>query len=254
MAARQVEPGGGLVEQHQPGPVCQRDQQPQPRALSLGQLVHPSLGIQAEPTHELRHPAIVPGGVVPAQHAEQRPHAREVQGHVVGHVSEAAPHPDRVDPRVGPEHAHRARVGPHQPGEQLEQRALARAIRSHPADHVAGPHGPLRDVEGEVPTPHGDAGEGDEDVGVHESSEVGRARCWSMTARMSDGGSPSERASLTAAARVWRARAWAACSAAGATPSATNVPRPCRRTIRPSLSSSASPVLRAEHQETTVHR
>jgi len=211
LPAARVQPGGGLVEDQQPGPGDQAGGQVNPAALAAGQgLDHlaaewpqvkavgqladhpPSRGraVAAQPGHQqqvlLRGEVVLQGGELPGQAGDQ-------------------PHGVRLGPDVPPEDGRGARGGPSQGGEHPDDRGLARPVRAEQRQHDAGRdgeveavhHGAVRVLLGELLRADGDVGhEGPRVVrlrpaqGLARSVLPGRSRPSSpMSART--GGSPS---------------------------------------------------------------
>ena len=95
-------------------------------------------------THELEHFSACALGI---REAEDERAVHEVLEGVEPAVDRGSLH-EHAHARVGrtrseppPEHAHRARVLPHEARNQLEQRGLAGPVLAHEAEHGAGRHG-----------------------------------------------------------------------------------------------------------------
>ncbi len=165
LPAHRVEPGGGLVQQHQLRVGHQRLGELGALAHAGGEAAHgPEAGlVQAHEVEHVRRPlAGGPGGQA-GQLAEGRHDVGcglvERQALVLGHVAEAAAHGHGIGVDPVPGHLEDAVGGAHEPEHQPEQRGLARAVgpdQAHRARrHVDGQPGQGGDPVG---IGHGQAG------------------------------------------------------------------------------------------------
>ena len=70
------------------------------------------------------------------------------QREILRHDADAALDRHRIGERIDPEDAHRARGRPQQPGQALDRRRLAGAVRTEKAVEAAGRHGEIDAVDG----------------------------------------------------------------------------------------------------------
>jgi hypothetical protein len=144
-----VEADGGLVEDEHIRVPEQRLREADALPVALRQLAdHPVAHVRDEaavhhvgdppPARAAPHPFDLRHEVEVGRHRQVR-----VEGRVLGQVSDAAPHLERLGEDVEARHTRRARAGRHEAREDLHRGGLAGAVRAEKADDAA-----LVDAEG----------------------------------------------------------------------------------------------------------
>jgi hypothetical protein len=109
------------------------------------------LGGQVEVLHHLVDPGIVAADAEVARlDAQGLAHREErVEHQLLRHHAEHAPGTTIVHRHVGPQHRDRPPVGARQPGDHVDQRGLARAVRAEQAEELALADGEADAVQGQ---------------------------------------------------------------------------------------------------------
>ena len=144
-----IEAGRRLVEQEELGTVGQRDEQSGARLLPPGEVLDPRRRVQGERSPQLLRVGIVPGGIEGARVANELAHAHPA-GEIVllGEIADPRQDADRVGDGIESEDAHRAALRSQQAQEVLDERRLARSIRTDEAVDRPTRQGQAHRVEG----------------------------------------------------------------------------------------------------------
>ena len=146
-SAREIESCAWLIEDQQVRSECHGDQQAQSGALSAGESPRVGGRVQLESGEELLRVRGIPCGVVAGDKPQELGDAHGEDGLLIGHEGASAADVDEVRDGIHSEHRDLPRVRRVNAGEETKQGGLADPIGADQAHHLAGPHGPLRDVE-----------------------------------------------------------------------------------------------------------
>jgi len=146
---QRIQPGGGLVEYEQLGPVHEREHDPELLAVALRELVDAPVEADLEALHELLAPRRLDAAARVREPVEQPPAGDpRVQLQLPGEIPAARVDRDAVAPAVKPEHPRAARARMLQVEQHSDRGRLARPVGLGEPEHDPGLDAMIEVIDG----------------------------------------------------------------------------------------------------------